>query len=570
MAQNGRYTIPLADVERIDAVDLFSISGAQREAVRSARPRIMVLALVFAIGYFALMARSVGLTIFDHNPVSTRTQIAAQPFAHRARLTDRDGAILASSIETYSAYITRANIRDADALAAQLSTIKGLTSEGVLRKRLAGTKGRARLGRRLTPAIRDAIFALGLPGTEFIIEHTRYYPRGSFAAHLLGWVNADGEGATGVERAFEAQLLENNGKPFALSINTRVQFAVEDELQAAMVEFNPKAALGIVTNVKTGEVLAMAGRPLFNPNAPGKASPNERRNRAATDRYELGSVFKPITLTMAFDQGVVAPEDMFDVVSPLVVNSKQINDMHRNWHKMSARDILIESSNKGAALIALKVGGAVQREYLATFGLLDAANIELRESARPYMSSTKWRDVKTATIGYGHGITVTPLAFVQAMGALANGGALVPLTLQARVQGYKPESKDVVTPQAARTVIGLMREVVTKGTGKRADIKGYDVAGKTGSAEKLNRDTGRYVKDRNISSFVAVFPAHDPQYLVFILLDEPEGDVRTSGWETAGWNAAPVTGRVIKRIGPVLLPQRGRTTQLASVVGESR
>ncbi len=570
MARGGRYTMPLADVERIDAVDLFSISGEQREAVRSARPRIMLIALVFAIGYLILMVRSVDLTVFDHRSVSMRTHSAAPAMMSRSRLTDREGAILASNIETYSAYIKRTNVRNAKVVAAQLSRIKGLASEVVLRKRLEGSRGRARIGRRLTPAIRDAIFSLGLPGVEFVTEQTRYYPRGTFAAHLLGWVNADGTGANGVERAFEDQLLAKGAAPFALSISTSVQFALEDELQAAMNEFNPKAALGIVTNVKTGEVLGMAGRPFFSPNAPGKVSPNERRNRAATDRYELGSVFKPITLAMAFDQGLVGPEDMFDVVSPLIINSKPINDMHRNRHKMSAREILVESSNKGAALIALKVGGEKQRQYLADFGLLDAAKIELRESVRPYMSSSQWRPVKTATIGYGHGITVTPLAFVQAMGALANSGKLVPLTLQARARGYEPISRDVISQHAARTVVGLMREVVTDGTGSRADIKGYDVAGKTGSAEKLDRTTGRYVKDRNISSFVAVFPAYDPQYLVFILLDEPKGDVRTSGWETAGWNAAPVTGRVISRIGPVLLPQTGRQTQLASISGESR
>jgi len=308
----------------------------------------------------------------------------------------------------------------------------------------------------------------------------------------------------------------------------------------------------------------MAGRPTFSPNAPGKASPRERRNRAATDRYELGSVFKPLTLAMGFDQGLIKPDDLFDVVRPLVVSTKQINDMHRSHHKLSVREILIESSNKGAALIALKVGGEKQRQYLADFGLLDAAKIELRESARPYMSTRRWRAVKTATIGYGHGITVTPLAFVQAMGAVANGGHLVPLTLLARPPGYTPEGRDVISAKAAKTVVDIMREVVTKGTGKNANVKGFDVAGKTGSAEKLDPKTGQYVKDRNISSFVAIFPAHNPQYLVFILLDEPKGDVHTSGWETAGWNAAPVAGRVISRIGPVLLPLAKRADLMAS------
>ena len=564
--RSGRVTVPLADVEHIDVAELFSLSGGQRDAVRAARPRLLLFAVVFALGYAVLMARSVGLTLFAHRPVAVRSHnpvMAVLP--PRARMTDRNGALLASSIETYSAYIERAYIRDPAKLAARLSRIRGMADEAALRRRLQGGRGRASLGHRLTPRIRDALFALGLPGLSFVPEQTRYYPRRSFAAHLLGWVNADGHGASGAERAFDARLLNERAAPLALSIDTRIQFALQSELRAAMDDFHPLAALGIVTRVKTGEVLALAGLPSFDPNAPGKASPNERRNRAATDRYELGSVFKPLTLAMAFDQGLTGPDDVYDVVSPLVVDGRTIRDMHRHRHKLSTRDILVQSSNKGAALIALKLGGALQQRYLEAFGLLDAARIELRESARPYMASRVWRPVKTATIGFGHGITVTPLAFVQAMGALANHGRLVPLTVLARPPGYQPPARQVVSPQSASMVLRLMREVVTRGTGRRADVPGYEVAGKTGSAEKLDRKTGTYAKDRNVTSFAAIFPASDPQYLVFILLDEPRGDRQTSGWETAGWNAAPVAGRVISRIGPVLLPGFARSNRLASI-----
>ncbi len=562
----GRGTVPLADAEHIDIAELFSLPGAQRNAVRAARPRLMLFAMVFALGFAVLMARSVGLTLLAHQPVQARNHNAViAQLPPRARITDRNGALLVSSIETYSAYIERAYIDDPARLAARLSRINGMADEAVLRRRLQGGRGRASLGHRLTPKIRDALFSLGLPGLSFVPTQTRYYPRGTFAAHLLGWVNADGHGASGVERAFDARLLGERTKPLALSIDTRIQFALQSELQAAMNTFHPLAALGIVTKVQTGEVLALAGQPVFDANAPGKASPNERRNRAATDRYELGSVFKPLTLAMAFDQGLTGPDDVYDVVSPLVVDGRTIRDMHRHRHKLSTRDILVQSSNKGAALIALKLGGALQQRYLASFGLLDAAHIELRESARPYMASKVWRPVKTATIGFGHGITVTPLAFVQAMGALANHGRLVPLTVLARPAGYQPPARQVVSPQSANQVMALMREVVTRGTGKRAAVRGYEVAGKTGSAEKLDRKTGTYAKDRNVSSFVAIFPASDPQYLVFILLDEPKGDRQTDGWETAGWNAAPVAGRVISRIGPILLPGFAQQNKLASI-----
>ncbi len=564
MAKAGRYTAPLADVERIDGADLFVISGAQREAVRAARPRIILMALLFFMGYFGLVVRSVGLTIFDHKPIAVRHHAFAAPIVPRARITDRHGELLASTIETYSISIDRQYVDDAEGLIGQLAPIKGLKGEKSLQKALRGKTGWALLGTRLTPAAREAVFALGLPGVEIKAQQTRYYPRGEFASHLLGWVNADGAGVVGVDRAFDQQLTEHTDEPLQLSIDTKVQFALEDELKNAMAAYRPRAALGVVTRVKTGEVMAMAGQPLFDPNAFGKYTPNERRNRAATDVYELGSVFKPLTLAMAFDQQLIAPDDMFDVVSPLIVNTKKINDMHRNYHPMSAHDILVESSNKGAALIALKVGGQMQRQYLSAFGLLQPAQIELRESANYYMASSRWRPVKTATIGYGHGLGVTALAFVQAMGAIANDGKIVPLTLLARAPDYQPQSRQVVSPQAANTVVDIMRDVVRTGTGKKANVAGYDVAGKTGSAEKFDNAAGRYAKDRNISSFVAVFPVDDPQYLVFILLDEPQGDAQTSGWETAGWNAAPITGRLISRIGPMLKPKLQTKRQLAS------
>jgi cell division protein FtsI (penicillin-binding protein 3) len=570
MAKAEHASIPLADVERIDAADLFSISNTQRKAVRDARPRIIVMALGFILVYAVLVVRAIGLTVFSHQPVVVKKGTTPVVSLARAPIIDRNGRLLASTIETYSAHIARADVRDPARLAAQLSKIKGMVSEQRLRARLKGKAGTARLGYRLTPATREAIFALGIPGLTFKAEQTRFYPNGTFAAHLLGWVDGKGKGKAGAERAFQQKLTQQTDEALTLSIDTRIQFALEDELKKAMEEFRPLSALGIVTRVKTGEVLAMAGLPTFDPNAPGKVSYLERQNRAVVNPYELGSVFKPLTLAMGFDQGLITPDEMFDVVNPLIVNSREIKDMHKNWQKQSVREILVHSSNKGAAMIALKVGGVSQRDYLASFGLLDPAKVELRESQGPFMASRQWRPVKVATIGFGHGIMVTPLAFVQAIGALANGGKRVPLTLVARPKTYQPQSHKVVSLQAAKTVLGIMREVVTDGTGKKADVAGYDVAGKTGSAEKLDPKTGKYSKDRNISSFVAIFPEHDPQYLVFILLDEPKGDARTSGWETAGWNAAPVTGRLISRIGPVLMPKAGQRSVLASLAEKTR
>ncbi|MCF6293451.1 MAG: penicillin-binding protein 2, partial [Robiginitomaculum sp.] len=415
------------------------------------------------------------------------------------------------------------------------------------------------------------IFELSEPGVTFELQVKRVYPNGSLASHLLGWVNADGFGASGVERSFEARLRDKEDD-LKLSIDSRVQFTLEDELQKAIVLHKPLAAIGLVTHIPTGEVLALASWPDFDPNHFSTTTPDHRRNRALIDPYELGSVFKPLTMAMALESGMKMDEINIDVKQKLVIAGREIKDFHPGPSPMNATDILVHSSNKGAARLALRTGAKAQRKYLERFGLLAPAQIELRGSANAYMVSNNWSDIKTATIGFGHGLSVSPLSFVSALSGVVNNGLQVPLTVLP-ADNDNLVTKYVVSPETSRLVRTAMRRVVIEGSGKKADVPGYGVAGKTGSAEKWDSKLSAYAKDRNVSSFVAVFPWESPQYMVFVLLDEPQGGITTFGWETAGWNAAPAVHNIIERIGPLLdapysRPDQVAESELSAQVGE--
>jgi cell division protein FtsI (penicillin-binding protein 3) len=540
---------PLADVSRIDPSRLFAPKGVDSEPVRNARPRIAALAMAMGAAAFVLMARAADLAFFSSDtPVSEKKQIA-EITNHRARILDRNGVLLAGNIETWDVYVRRADIDDPARLAKRLASVDGVVSEERLRQRLSGSTGRVRIARMTTPRQRQAIFDLAEPGIQFESRNSRYYPNGKLAAHALGWVDADGYGAEGLEKAFDTRLREQE-TPLLLSLDARVQFSVEDELRKAIDQHHPLAAIGIVTHIPTGQVLAMASWPDFDVNHYNTTTPDHRRNRAVTDPYELGSVFKPLTLAIALETGMDMETAKFNVARKLKIAGREIRDFHPGPSPMSPTDILVHSSNKGAAQMALATGGARQRQYLDRFGLLAPADIELRESARPYMASQNWSPIKTATIGYGHGLSVTALSFVEALGGVVNGGKKPALTLISGVEN--PASSQIVSEETSRQVRVALRKVVTDGTGRRADVPGFGVAGKTGSAEKWDPATSSYAKDRNVSSFVAIFPYEAPQYMVFVLLDEPQGGKSTYGWETAGWNAAPAVKAIITRIGPLL------------------
>ncbi|MBW8858300.1 MAG: penicillin-binding protein 2, partial [Caulobacter sp.] len=386
---------------------------------------------------------------------------------------------------------------------------------------------------------KDAIFDLGLPGVEFEEQAARVYPLGASAAHFIGFVDKGGKGLSGAEKALDKPVREAAAKgpdgAIPLSIDLRVQAALEDEVRKAAIEFQAKDAVGIVTNVHTGEILGLVSYPDYDPNQLNQASAEQMTNHAAASVYEMGSTF--------------------DARQPFQLGYRTIHDFHAARKILTLVEVFQHSSNIGTAILAERIGGERLSRYFNALGLTKPAKVELLESARP-LTPKKWDDDAVASTSFGHGINVSPLALAQAMGALLNGGTLQPLTIHKLPQGVRPEAPRAVSEETSQQMLQIMRANVTGGSGKSANIPGLSVGGKTGTGEKYDPAIRGYSHQRQVSSFAAVFPTDNAleadRYFVLVLLDEPKGNAHTSGFSTGGWVAAPAAGRVIDRIAPFL------------------
>jgi cell division protein FtsI (penicillin-binding protein 3) len=524
--------------------------------------RFIVAMSAFALAFMAIGGATVQLALSGAAApdLARRSPAASAAIAPRSDIVDRNGELLASTLTTHSLFADPARVWDpaatAQALAAALPGLDAAETEAIIR---AGAESRRRfvwIKRGLTPRQRQAVFDLGLAGLEFREEPRRVYPRGRLAAHVLGWTNIDGDGVAGAERAFDAELSRGNGRPLALSLDLRVQFALDDELGRALAAYEAQAAVGIVSDVRTGEILALASLPDFDPNHPGDADPEARRNRAMASVYELGSIFKTFTVAAALDSGLASTETILPTDRPLEVAGATINDLAPAGRKLTLGEVFIRSSNVGAGALGLAMPPRVQRDYLTRFGLLDRAPVDYAESARP-LTPPVWDDTARATVSFGHGVAVSPVAFMAAFGAAVNGGSYVRPTL--RPVGPRGALEEpVISPDTSREIAALLRAAVLFGTGRRADAPGLGVGGKTGTAEKASE--GGYDPERIVASFAAVFPYDNPRYAVLILLDEPKGNEETRGRGGAGYTAAPIAGAVIARIAPLLGVPRAEDT----------
>jgi cell division protein FtsI (penicillin-binding protein 3) len=467
----------------------------------------------------------------------------------RANIVDRNGEILATDLETASLFANPRRLLDAKKAARALAeTLPDIDYKATLAK-LESDRGFVWLRRHLTPRQQWALLERGIPGLDFIDEYTRAYPQGALMPHLLGYVDSDNSGIAGLEKQFEG-LLAKGDEPLRLTIDMRVQHLMREELGAAMREFQAKAATGIVMDARNGEILAMVSLPDFDPNHPGKAGDGERFNRATLGVYELGSTFKVFTTAMALDAGAASMGKRYDATKPLRVSRFMIRDYHAKKRWLTLPEVFVYSSNIGAALMAQDIGGKRQQDYLGKLGMLDTLRVELPETGKP-ISPEVWRPVNTMTIGFGHGIAVSPLHLVSGVAAAVNGGVLrQPTIVAGEHRDGDREPRRVFKKQTSEQIRRLMRLTVENGTGRNADAVGYAVGGKTGTAEKP--DAKGYEGKRLLSSFIGAFPINDPRYVVLALLDEPKGTKATQGYATGGWVAAPVVRRVIERMAPML------------------
>ena len=476
----------------------------------------------------------------------------------RGMIVDRNGTPLARDFRVYSLWFNPKAMTDGPPLvgkprevAEKLHAIFPDLSVSVLTRQLSsGQPGYLR--RSILPEEANRVHAIGEPALEFPQEVARFYPQGSTAAHVLGFVDAEGQGKVGMEEVFDQRLKSPEGRsaPTALSIDVRVQGALEDELGRGMALSNAKGAAGVVLDVDTGEVLALASLPSFDPNKIDRASTPNIFNRVTNQVYELGSTFKPFTIAAALDAGTITDLGRRWPASPLHVAGFTIHDSHNFGASLNVPETLIHSSNVVTAQIADELGGVRLKKTMELLGMNERPRIELPARGFPIWPSGQWPRLRTMTVSYGHGIAVTPLHLASGYAALVNGGIWRPATLDKLAPGQVPGGRRVFTAATSARIRQLLRMIVVYGTGRSADAPGFRIGGKTGSAEKPG--AGGYHKSSLIATFAAAFPMDHPRYVVVAMLDEPQGTQATSFQRTAAWNAAPVVGRVVPRIGPLL------------------
>ena len=543
--------------------------GQRRQILAVMHQRLMFGMLVYA-GVIALIAlRILWLAAFgDH---AGRKEGLTALIPDRGDIVDRDGEPLARTIDawTISIHPTKV-IGDKLALAQHLAQLMPEHSTEQYFALLKSGKPFFYLRRRASPDLVEAVNALGEPGLAIDREPDRLYPQTSLAAHVLGFADIDGHGAGGIERAFDKHLSDpsTRGEALQLSISSRIQQALEHELGDAMAKFSAIGAAGVVMDVHTGEVLAMTSMPTFNPNAPGQGTPDQMFNRATLGVFELGSTFKPFTLAMAMDSGIVhGPGQMYNCPNALPAYGHLVHDTHPFGRQCSVAEIMMESSNIGMAQIADQLGTVRQKAWLKKMGFLDKPEIELRERGRPLTPGSRWGPFETMTIGFGQGIAVAPLQLAMGYATLFDDGIYHPPTILKVGPGHPlAAGKRVFSADTSYKMRSLLRLVVTKGTGKKADAPGYRIGGKTGTAQKIVN--GRYSQSLDLTSFAGVFPMDDPRYVIVVMLDEPKPTKDTFGFTTAGWNVAPVVSRTVSRIAPMLgvTPDMNREPNMGEVL----
>ena len=504
--------------------------------------RRIVIGAVISVAAFALIGiRLVDVTLLARHGASAYNDPVMVP---RADITDRDGELLARDLPVKDLYARPHVLWDKAQAALDLAAATG-TDARRLAEAFAGKHPYVLVARQLTPDAQDRVMHLGLPGLEFEASTKRYYPDGRMTAQVLGVTDPDNNGVSGLELGLQKDL--RGDEPVATSLDMRVQFILANQTAEARQMFQAKAAGGIVMDVNTGEVLAMVSLPDFDPNMRELSGADSTRNIMAQDVFELGSVFKIFSFSLGFEDHTMRPDEVFPIGQGYKIGRYTIHEAEHMPATLAARDILALSSNIGTAQIALRSGGVRQKAFLTGLGLLRPVHSELPETARP-LYPANWGTIETATIGFGQGISVSPLSFVAAVASIVNGGRQVTPTFLRHPDDAR--GAQVIRPETSIQMRDLLRYVVTNGTGKSADVPGYDVGGKTGSAQVPGPHG--YQAHKLLTSFCAVFPVHNPRYVVFVLLDEPHGTKETSGSALAGHTAAPLAGRVIARIAPIL------------------
>ncbi|MCB0059005.1 MAG: penicillin-binding protein 2 [Caldilineaceae bacterium] len=531
------------------------VGQTPRHPLRSAGVALVVLAAFATVGVQLVRLaakREDGVQVSISAPIATGLS--------RPDLVDRQGRLLASDVELPSLYVDPQLVRDRDETVEELRTVLPDLDDTALRETLADRSRRFEwIKRGVSPTVAQRVYYLGLPGVSYLTELKRAYPAGRLAGHVLGGVNVDNRAVGGIEQHLDAQNLvdqvvgaQPTSRPAVmLSLDMSVQHAVEDELADAIKTYRANLAAGVVLDVTTGEVIAAASLPRVDPAHPAAAPRAQEIDRISAGTYELGSIFKLITIAQALESGTATRDTRIDVSQPLKVGRFEIKDHHGGGGSLSVRDVFIKSSNVGVGQLALKAGPVKQREFLAALGLTERGQTEAGPIAAPILPRA-WGDVEAATIAFGHGIAVSPLQFTAAAASLLNGGRLITPTFLKQSARADVAGRQVVSEKTSRQLTEMMRANVEEpgGTGRRAAVAGYPIGGKTGPAEIAVR--GRYDRNAVIASFLAAFPIAKPRYVTLVMIFRPSRTAASSQEITASHTAAPVTRHIVERIAPLL------------------
>ncbi len=535
-------------------------------ARRRAEGRLLVLGVMF-LGAFALIGLRMGVMANSVPMEPGPSAAGAAILAQRADIVDRKGRILATNFDTFSLYAHPQQMIDPQAAAEKLVAVFPDLSLERLVKDFTGKRRFVWIKRKISPEQMQMVHDIGEPGLNFGPREMRLYPNGRLAAHVLGGAGFGREevyaaeviGVAGVEKFFDARLRDPamGHEPLQLSLDLSVQAATERVLYGGMKLMNAKGAAAVLMDVHSGEVIAIASLPDFDPNdrprPPTEGNPSDSPlfNRAVQGVYELGSTYKTLAMAQALDLGLVTPDSMVNTQTPLKWGKFTINDFHDYGAQLTAAMVIVKSSNVGIARIAQEIGAARQKGFLKSLGLLDPVPLEMAEarSGKPILPD-HWSELSAMTISYGHGLSTSPLHLAASYAAIANGGTRVTPTLL-KQSGWRPGER-VISRQTAGQLRQMLRRVVTEGTASFGEVEGYNVGGKTGTADKAKERGGGYYEDKVIATFASMFPADDPQFVLVVTLDEP---VETSGaipHRTAGWTAVPVAAEIIRRVAPLL------------------
>ncbi len=539
--------------------------------------RVRLLSIIFTLAFGVVALQMVHINFTKPTAVPSAELLAQEQRIPRPDIIDRNGVVVATDVAVASLFCDPRKIIDMDeTVEALTATLPELNGKQLRSKLSQPGKAFVWLKRQVNPEERDAVYNLGLPGVGYVNERRRVYPQGRLTTHTVGYVDIDTKGIAGIEKYLDdqgalytaslADPVEHAAAPAQLSLDVRVQQVLNDEVAKAIVHFKAVAGGGIVMDLQTGEILAMTSLPDYNPNDENKKIGKNQQNKMTSGVYELGSVIKAITFAMTFDYGVAGLNSRFDARSPLVIGNARIDDYRGQKRILTVPEVFTYSSNIATAKMALAVGLERHQEFLARVGLMERLETELPESARPLLPK-RWGRLASATAAFGHGFAVQPLQGLSVVAGLLNGGKMAKPTFFLRSREEADVlAETIVKPETSEKMRFLFRLNAKEGSAAKANVMGYRVGGKTGTAEKVVG--GRYSTEKRLTSFIGAFPMDNPKYALFVMLDEPKPLPETFGFATAGWNSVPTAGRVIERIAPILAVQPVFTTEELEKIAE--